>query len=413
MAGRPSRDQNDTKLENRRLVLDAFRIHQVTTVAEAAELSGLSRATAHRVADYLRERQFLIPVGKGMSGEVGGKKPTLLVFNSGYRYVLCYQMLANSLLAAIADLGGKLLAEHSVVFPENSALDLLLHHMERAYATMSAGLHLRIANFAGVVVGCHGVTNSQAGTISSSPYYPVWGSDIPIRDLTANLFDAPVPVYIDNSNRYDAYAELRVGQARGRKNFIIIDGETDGLGAGLVINGELWRGGRFLSGEIGHMTVDPTGARACTCGGRGCLETMASMNSLVQAARDGYAGNRKSLLFKRLTPGEVSHRDIYDAANAGDKFAKAIVDDHARWLGIGIANTLLVADPDLVVLQGPYSLGGDYLVERLHHHIDRAGLPRMRKDIEIVMSKFGRERGIVGSAHYVADDFFDNPELYS
>ncbi|MCC8167452.1 MAG: ROK family protein, partial [Planctomycetes bacterium] len=91
--------------------------------------------------------------------------------------------------------------------------------------------------------------------------------------------------------------------------------------------------------EIGHLTDAPPGARACPWGSRGCRETMVSMNSLVQSARDGYPDNRDSLLFKRMTPGEVSHRDIYDAANAGDRFARAVVDDHARWLGIGIANT--------------------------------------------------------------------------
>lgn len=412
MAKKVQRDQNDMKIENRRQVLDAFRKGRIATVAEAAEICGVSSATAHRIAEFLRERKFLLPAGKGASGEDGGKKPTLYVFNAGFKYILCYQMLANSLLSAVSDMSGRLLAENSVAFQDNAPLKVILHHMARAYENMSTSLHLDIDSFAGAVVGCHGVTNSTEGTISSSPYFPSWGSNIPFRKLAAKLFEKPIPICIDNSNRYDAYAEMRVGQARDRKSFIVVDGETDGLGAGLVLDGTLWRGGRFLAGEIGHMTVDPTGVRKCTCGGRGCLETMASMNSMVVNARNGYVKNRESLLFKRMKPGEISYIDIYDAANAGDKFAQSVVDEQARWLAIGITNTALVADPDLVILQGPYAKGGDFFVKMLRHHIDRAGLPRMRKDIEIAYSKFGRERGLVGSAHYVADLFFERQELY-
>lgn len=412
MAKKVQRDQNDTKIENRRQVLDAFRKGQIATVAEAAKICSVSSATAHRIAEFLRSKKFLLPVGKGVSGEDGGKKPTLYVFNAGFKYILCYQMLANSLLSAVSDMSGRLLAENSVSFQENAPLKLVLHHMARAYENMSAGPYLGIDNFAGVVVGCHGVTNSTEGVILSSPYFPSWGSSIPFSRLAAKLFEKPIPIYIDNSNRYDAYAEMRMGQARDRKSFIVIDGETDGLGAGLMLGGTLWRGGRFLSGEIGHMTVDPTGARACTCGGRGCLETMASMNSLVAGARGGYSGNRRSLLFQKMKPGEISYIDVYDAANAGDAFARDVVEEQARWLAIGIANTVLVADPDLVILQGPYSRGGDFFVRMLHRHIDRAGLPRMQKNIEIVCSKFGRERGLVGAAHYVADLFFEHQELY-
>ena len=406
------RDKSDIKIENRRQVLDTFRKSQITTVAEAAEMCALSRATAHRVAEFLRKKKLLLPTGKGASSDEGGKKPTLLTFNAGYRYILCYQILANSLLSAISDMRGKLLAENSVAFADNAPLKLILQHMKSAYENMTLGLHLRIEHFAGVVLGCHGVTNSADGTIASSPYYPSWGSDIPVKKLVERLFDKPVPIHIDNSNRYDAYAEMRMGQARGRRSFIVIDGEADGLGAGLVLDGALWRGSHFLSGEIGHMTVDPTGERLCTCGGRGCLETMASVTSLVERARRGFAANRDSLLFGKMAPGEISYRDIYDTANAGDGFARSVVDEQVRWLAIGIANTALVADPELVILQGPYSKGGEYFLARLHHYIDNAGLPRMRKEIAIAASNFGRERGLVGSAHYVADLFFDDAGLY-
>lgn len=412
MAKKAPHDQSDTKAENRKTVLNLFRSNQASTVAEASELCGLSRATVHRVAEFLRKKKLLLPAGKGTSSDEGGKKPTLLALNAGYRYILCYQMLANSLLAAVSDMRGKLLAERSFANAPDAPLRRILDQMKTAYKAMASDLHTDINHFAGVVVGCHGVTDSKGGVISNLPYYPSWGTDIPFAKRVAELFEKPVPVHIDNSNRYDAYAEKRIGQARDCADFLVIDGELGGLGAGLVLGGELWRGRHFLSGEIGHMTVDPSGSRTCTCGAKGCLEVMASMDSLVDAARKGFAANKKSLLFKGKSPGDISHRDVYDCANAGDRLAQKAVGEQVRWLAIGIANVLLVADPELIILQGPYATGGDFFMDRLRYFLGDGGLPKMKKDIRIVCSTFGRERGLVGGAHYVADLFFDNPKLY-
>ncbi|MCC8115728.1 MAG: ROK family protein, partial [Planctomycetes bacterium] len=230
--------------------------------------------------------------------------------------------------------------------------------------------------------------------------------------LVAALCAVPLPVFMDNSNRYSAYAEMRTGAARDRKSFLVMDGEAEGLGAGLVLDGVLWHGGHYMAGEIGHMIVDPTGSCVCHCGARGCLETVACVATLVRGAKDGFADHRDSLLFSRMQPGEVSFIDVYDVANAGDEFAQSLVDAQARWLAIGIVNVTLVADPDLVILQGPYARGGDYLLARLLHHMSQFAHPRLKRYPEVVYSRFGRERVLVGGSHYVADRFYSDESLY-
>lgn len=405
------RDASALKAENRKIVLDLFRSSPVMTIAEAADACGLSRPTVRRVTDFLKKKRLLLPSGKGDSTEEGGKKPLLLAFNAAYRHILCFQILADGLLSGVCDLRGRLLAEMSVAFPENTPLDAILGHMRRTGEAMREDLRLRPVDFAGVVLGCHGVTDSAAGVISSSPYYPSWGEDIPIKRLTKALFDSSLPVFIDNWNRFDAYAEMRVGKARGCADFITIDGETDGLGGGLVMDGVLWRGNQYLAGEIGHMVVDASGALPCTCGGRGCLQTVACMKKLEEDARRGFDKNRASLLFLRRPPAEVSHIEIYAAANAGDPFARELVDEQARWLGIGIVNVAMVADPARVLLLGPYAKGGPYLIESLKRHLETLTMPRLKKKVEIVCSSFGRERGLVGAAHFVADAYLAEPSL--
>lgn len=405
-------DTGTVKLENRRVILDVFRRHPTLTVAEAAALTGISVPTVRRVSEFFKKKHLLIPVGKGESTDEGGKKPILLAFNAEYRYALCHQILADGLLCAVADMRGRLLGESSISFPGNTRLKTLLAHIKKTSVELQEKLRITNTAIAGVVIGCHGVTNSQTGCISSSPYYPSWGSDIPFRRLVADLFGDALPVYIDNSNRFEAYAEMRVGQALGKTDFIIIDGETDGIGGGLVLDGAIWHGDQHLAGEIGHMLVDVAGNKRCTCGGYGCLETVACVQSLVEAARAGYPTHKDSRLFKRRTPDEVSFSTVYEMANSGDRFAKQLVENQARWLAMGILNVLMVADPALVVLQGPFAKGGAFLVQSLKRAIDRLSMPRLKKTVQISLSTFGRERALMGGAHFLADTFFADADIY-
>ncbi len=405
-------NKNRLKRNNRRVVLQAFRNTAILTVSEIADATGLSKPTVHRAVEYLRGRNLVLTAGKGASTDEGGKKPTLLTLNARYKHILAFHIMAQGLLSGISDMQGKLLAETSVAFPYNTSLDTILAEMRKAAETMTADLRIDYADFAGVVIGGHGVTDADQGVIEGSPCYPVWGTKVPFQSLVADLFPVPLPVYMDNSNRYSAYAEMRTGAARNHKSFLVVDGEAEGLGAGLVLDGVLWHGGHCMAGEIGHMVVDPAGTRVCHCGARGCLETVACVASLVRGAKEGFSEHRDSLLFSRMQPGEVSYIDIYDIANAGDEFAQSLVDVQARWLAIGVVNVTLAADPDLVILQGPYARGGEYLLDRLVHHMSQFAHPRLKRYPEVIYSRFGRERVLVGGSHYVADRYYSAESLY-
>lgn len=401
-----------TKIANRKTALDAFRRTHHMSSSEGSEVAGQSRSTAHRAIEFLCRKKLLLVAGKGQSTDNGGKKPLLLALNATYRHVLCFHIQVGGLTAGITDLRGRLIAESSVFFPPDSPLDLVMGHMKNAYENMSGGLQLKEKDFAGVAVGCNGVADVDSGILSSSPNFRSWGNDIPLKSLVERIFKSPPPVFIDNSNRFDAYAEFRVGLARDIRNFIILDGHRDGLGAGVVVDGALWRGKRRLAGEIGHITVEAASEHLCTCGARGCLEALVSMTVLEKAARAGYRDNRKSLIFSRTPPDNVSYITIYNAANAGDPFARQLVEDQAGWLAMGINAAAMILDPDAVILQGTFAKGGDFLLHALNEQVARLGLPRLKDKVEILHSNLGRDRCLIGQAHYVADIFFQAPALY-
>lgn len=400
------------KALNRKTVLDAFRASQYMTWTEVSEATRQSPSTVHRAIEFLRKADLLLVVGKGQSTEAGGKKPLLLALNATYRYILCFHIQIDGVTTGITDLKGKSLVENTVSFPANSPLDTVLSRMRQTYENLSATLGLREKDFAGVAIGCNGVVDSAAGVLSSAPNFPSWGENIPLVQLAAAMFRHAPPIYIDNANRFGAYAEFRVGHARNINNFMVIDGHADGFGAGIVVDGKLWQGKHHLAGEFGHITADPTSDRVCYCGAKGCLEAVASMAALERGAREGYEKHKSSQIFSNTPPSEVTYKVIYNAANNADSFGRQLVTVQASRIAVGLNAAAILLDPDIVILQGSFLRGGDFLLKALREKIAELGLPRIRDKVDILYSNLGHERCLIGQANYVADIYFREAHLY-
>jgi Transcriptional regulator/sugar kinase len=401
-----------TKTQNRKAALTAFKTTALLSSTEVANATGLSRSTAHRAIEFLRKKNLVLVSGKRSSNDASGKKPLLLCLNANYRYVLCFQIQIAGLSAGITDLKGRILAETSIAFQPDTTLPVVLSHMETMYAELRAQLNLADKDFAGMAVGCNGVVDSEKGIIVSSPNFPSWGNQVPLVNQLRERFMHIPYIYIDNSNRFAAYAEYCAGQAKGIPNFLVIDGHYDGFGGGLVVEGSLWRGRQSLAGEIGHLPVDATGSHACACGARGCLEATASMKALEEAARAGAAKNGNSLLFSQAPASELNYKKVLAAANSGDKYAQSLVSDQAKWLAMGMNSIALLFAPDLIILQGNFKEGGAFLLQSVRKHIEKLGLPRIADKVEVVYSHLGSDRCLIGQAHFIADAYFDNSEIY-
>ena len=214
------------------------------------------------------------------------------------------------------------------------------------------------------------------------------------------------PIFIDCVNRYQAIAERSRGAAAGAGNFIIIDALNEGLGSGIFLHGTLLRGSQSLSGEIGHMVVNPVDGVPCICGHRGCFEAMVSAKrilGLVEAARQR---GERSLLFEQADDRPVDLGALCAAAQQGDALSASLIDDVARWFLVGLGNIIMVNDPELIVIQGQYVAAGDSFLSRLREGIRHIGLPDVEKKVRIEYSSLGEERGVVGGAAFVLDDYF-------
>lgn len=227
------------------------------------------------------------------------------------------------------------------------------------------------------------------------------------RLLCAELgADCRVPILIDCINRYQAIAEREKGIADGARNFIIIDALDEGIGSGIVLHGELLRGSQSISGEIGHLTVNPIDGPECICGARGCLEAMVSAKRVLGMAAAALARGVESCLSADRRAGALHLDAVCEGAAAGDPLCVSLIDDVACWFLVGLGNIIMVNDPELIIIQGQYVKAGAMFLSRLHEGISHIGLPDVEKRVRIEYSLLGEERGIVGGACFALADYF-------
>lgn len=210
-----------------------------------------------------------------------------------------------------------------------------------------------------------------------------------------------LPVVVENDANAAAWGEYRFGGATGSRNLVCITIGT-GIGGGLVLDGQLYRGASGVAAEIGHMTVEP-GGRLCGCGNRGCWEQYASGNALVRAAREFAAERRlEARLILEMgdgTPEGISGSDVTDAAKADAPIGLAAFEYIAGWLGLGMANLAAILDPGMFVLGGGVSEAGDLiLIPTRRAFLAALSGKEFRQMPAVTLATLGNDAGIVGAA---------------
>jgi predicted NBD/HSP70 family sugar kinase len=396
------------KQNNIRGALALIRRRDTFSVAEISRAVRLSKTTVKKTIDLLAAMKLVLSAGKGESTEEGGKKPELYRFNRNFGYVISIHVTPDAIVAVTADLGADITYYRKLEVTTERSLDFILGQLVeiiRGFVAMKASSAEKLI---GVVLALPGLADSSRGVSIYSPHYPDWGRNVPLvqllREKMGDGYD--VPIFIDCVNRYQALAEREKGVAGGATNFIIIDALNEGLGSGIMTHGELVRGSQSLSGEIGHMTVNPVDGPLCICGNRGCFEAMVSAKRLRELIRDARARGVSSAVFSNGMPDDTPIDIICDLAGKGDPFCGALIDDVARWFIVGLGNVIMVNDPELIIIQGQYLKAGSSFLEKLREGIKHIGLPDVEKKVRIEYSTLGEERGVVGGAAFVIGDFF-------
>ncbi len=194
---------------------------------------------------------------------------------------------------------------------------------------------------------------------------------------------------VDNDANCATYGEYLSGCAKGYKNVIGLTIGT-GIGAGILINGKIYRGSNYSAGEIGHMVISFDG-NLCNCGKKGCFETYASASALIEQTKKAIEDNNETLLNKFDI---INGKTPFDAMKHGDKIAASVVNTYISYLSIGILNIIDIFSPDLIFIGGGISNEGDFLIKRINLNIDK-----YNNDTLICTAALKNNAGIIGAAY--------------
>lgn len=240
----------------------------------------------------------------------------------------------------------------------------------------------------GIGIGAPGPLDWRTGVVLSPPNLPGW-RDVPLRAIVEDAFG--LPTYLENDANVAALAEHRLGAGVGAEHLVYMTVST-GIGAGVIVDGKLYRGESGGAGEIGHMVVKSDGPQ-CACGNRGCLEALASGTAIARRAEERRAESPRLRNADPLTAVVVA-----EAARAGDATAKAILDEAFYYLGIGVVNVIHVFNPRRIVIGGGLAHLGEALLDAVGTVVARHAFAQSRADAELVLAKLGDRAGVLGAA---------------
>jgi glucokinase len=255
----------------------------------------------------------------------------------------------------------------------------------------------------GVGVGASGLVNFEEGINVIAPRLG-W-ENVPIQHLMEIQLD--MPVCVDNNVRAMALAEALFGYGRDASVLAFVYGRI-GVGAGIVVNGQVFRGSGAGAGEIGHTTILPEGGETCTCGNTGCLETLLSEPVWVKQAEKIAAAHPASRLAARLNRGEEGSpiEQVFFAARDGDKLALEFIQERSCYLGIALANLVNVLNPELIILGGMFAQGGDWILPVAEAKMKESAFAGLGEKVRLEVTSFGWRAGVIGAAALALTTFF-------
>jgi glucokinase len=313
------------------------------------------------------------------------------MFRSMSKLALGIDMGGTGIKLGLVDVRGKLLKTIRLPTPRETNPKMMVHHIAMQAKVLLASLGR--SKVCGVGIGCAGDVDPIRGVIRISPNLD-WTA-VPLKSLIARHLK--YPILLDNDANVAAWAAYIVEAKRRVNNLICITVGT-GIGGGLVIDGKLYHGATGSAGEIGHMTLYPEGV-PCNCGNRGCLERYIGAKAMTQEAKTAIEAGHKTILRKWIREGgsKLTPLLIQQAARAKDPLAIQLWEQAGERLGVALASTVNLLNPEWIVIAGGLSRSGPLLLAPLRRTIRNRSFPTPAKAVKIVVSKLDQDLGMVGA----------------
>jgi glucokinase-like ROK family protein len=383
-----------THLKN--MIIKRLYFDKAMSCAELSELFYKSIPSIAKAVNELIDEGFVIEQGYAPSS--GGRRPLMYAINAGAKYILAVAMDQLSTRIQLVDLLNNPVADFMMfelkLLNNGHALDELttsiIQYIDKSGISKN--------QLAGIGIGMPGFINPREGI--NYTYLDAGG-----KSLTQHISDETgLPVYIDNDSSLVALAEQKFGIAKAHKEVMVINLGW-GIGLGMIVNGEIFRGRNGFAGEFSHIPLSEDGA-LCTCGKRGCLEAEASMLVVSKNAIEGIAKGRVTSL-KNIDEAHSKQMGdgIMEAANNGDQFAVELFSDAGYKIGKALAILIHIMNPQTIVLSGRGAKVGQILLPPIQQSLHKYCIPRLAAGTQLLISDLGFDAELIGAAVLVMENF--------
>ena len=366
------------RASNRLRVIQALQLLGVTSRADLARHTGLSRSTVSTIVAGLQAEGMVVDRDADGRQAGGGRPPALIALDPSAGFAIGIDFGKRHLAVALADLSHQLLAEERREMADDYDAEAGIEEAAELVETVLEAAGADAGRLLGVGMGLPGPVHST-GVVGSSAILPGWAGTQAADRMAERLSMA---VWLGNDANLGALAESTWGAGRDACGLVYLKLAT-GIGAGIVIGGRLFEGAGGTAGEIGHTSLDETGD-ICRCGSRGCLETYAS-------------GSAIAALLSRSLGEPLTLDDVLARAVDGDPGCRRALADAGRHIGASVADLCNLINPERIVVGGSMGQAGSLLLDPLTESVRLRAIPSAAEDVEIVPGELGERAELLGA----------------
>ncbi len=383
-------DHKLLKSINERIVLNLVRLNKVISSSDLVRITGMQPSTIFNILRDLTSNSRVLNLGKGDSTEKGGKRPYLWGLNRDAAYAIGIDVEIGQLTAVVLNFSSEIVCKKVKKIEASEKIDKLVRQIVTVVDEIIAEAHIGYDKILGVGIAVAGIVKSDTGIVVMTDVLPE--VNVPLLDALNKVFS--LPVFVENNANASVVGEKWIGVAKESKNCLNVLVEFDkgvsGLGIGLMVNEELYRGSSFSAGEINIAMPD--------------------LHEVLSYVRTHLA-NGPVLRKYDTSPQELEIEVMIDAAKRGDDVAISFFARLGNQIGKNISRIVAAFNPDMLILSGDIAEVGDLVVGPVRNVVDMDLLSVSSEALEIVTSSQGHYSVAIGAASLILSDYFKVPNV--
>lgn len=366
---------------------------------ELAKLTNMSSPTINKLLSELIDLGIVLELGYGAS--IGGRRPNLYGINPNAKYIISIDIDCRMIKMGVFNLRNEAVSEIITYFDNVKKKTQVFEGIFKHLDELLAELNFKTSQYLGIGISLPGLIESKTG----ETYSDLLIDGLSLEEAFKNRYQ--LPTFTGNDSRVMALGEQAFGAAQNKANVLCIN-VCDGIGMGIIVNGKIYEGKSGFAGEFGHINVVDEGI-LCTCGKKGCLETVASGTALIRQAQTGLASGKQSLIAGLVNNNmdDIHVSTIIEAMKNGDAFAIELISQAGAFLGKGIAGLIHIFNPETVIIGGKVAGAKHFLLDPIQQSLNKYTIHRIKQDTEIIASSLEGKVKLLGAVAMVMNKLFE------